>query len=151
MTWQFGDVKTNSHQLFALKNQNSFKNILLDFWVPEPEKTYLLSAIIWLESDYLVSKYRFKLYPFGMITLCFHVTHICHFISVKQHFSVLCSWSILFSSSNFLFLLYFSKYGMLAINNKFWEELIAYFPLIRHGPHRKRKSQKWYTDSKMIS
>jgi hypothetical protein len=23
-------------------------------------------------------------------------------------------------------------------NQKFWEELIAYFPLIRHGPHRKR-------------
>jgi hypothetical protein len=22
------------------------------------------------------------------------------------------------------------------INKKFWEELIAYFPLIRHGPHR---------------
>jgi hypothetical protein len=24
-------------------------------------------------------------------------------------------------------------------NKKFWEELIAYFPLIRHGPHRKRR------------
>jgi hypothetical protein len=24
------------------------------------------------------------------------------------------------------------------INKKFWEELIAYFPLIGHGPHRKR-------------
>jgi hypothetical protein len=23
-------------------------------------------------------------------------------------------------------------------NKKFWEELIAYFPLIRHVPHRKR-------------
>jgi hypothetical protein len=23
-------------------------------------------------------------------------------------------------------------------NKKFWEELITYFPLIRHGPHRKR-------------
>jgi hypothetical protein len=22
-------------------------------------------------------------------------------------------------------------------NKKFWEELIAYFPLIQHGPHRK--------------
>jgi hypothetical protein len=22
-------------------------------------------------------------------------------------------------------------------NKKFWEDLIAYFPLIRHGPHRK--------------
>jgi hypothetical protein len=25
-------------------------------------------------------------------------------------------------------------------NKKFWEELIAYFPLIRHGPHRKRNN-----------
>jgi hypothetical protein len=24
------------------------------------------------------------------------------------------------------------------INKKFWEELIACFPLIRHGPHRKQ-------------
>jgi hypothetical protein len=24
------------------------------------------------------------------------------------------------------------------IKKKFWEEIIAYFPLIRHGPHRKR-------------
>jgi hypothetical protein len=23
------------------------------------------------------------------------------------------------------------------INKKFWEELIAYFPVIQHGPHRK--------------
>jgi hypothetical protein len=23
-------------------------------------------------------------------------------------------------------------------NKRFWEELIAYFPLIRHGPHTKR-------------
>jgi hypothetical protein len=23
--------------------------------------------------------------------------------------------------------------------NKFWEELIAFYPLTRHGPHRKRK------------
>jgi hypothetical protein len=24
-------------------------------------------------------------------------------------------------------------------NKNFWEELIAYLPLVRHGPHRKRK------------
>jgi hypothetical protein len=24
-------------------------------------------------------------------------------------------------------------------NKKFWEDVIAYFPLIGHGPHRKRK------------
>jgi hypothetical protein len=24
-------------------------------------------------------------------------------------------------------------------NKKFWEEPVAYFPLIRHGPHRKQK------------
>jgi hypothetical protein len=29
-------------------------------------------------------------------------------------------------------------------NNKFWEELIAYFSLIRHGPHRKRRVQKLF-------
>jgi hypothetical protein len=29
-------------------------------------------------------------------------------------------------------------------NNTFWEDLIAYFPLIRHGPHRKRSVQKFY-------
>jgi hypothetical protein len=27
------------------------------------------------------------------------------------------------------------------LNKKFWEELIAYFPLIRHAPHRKRRLQ----------
>jgi hypothetical protein len=27
-------------------------------------------------------------------------------------------------------------------NEKFWEEAIAYFPLIQHGEHRKRK-QNW--------
>jgi hypothetical protein len=26
-------------------------------------------------------------------------------------------------------------------NKKFWEELIAYFPLIRHGLHRKRQNE----------
>jgi hypothetical protein len=25
-------------------------------------------------------------------------------------------------------------------SKKFWEELIIYFPLIRHGPHRERKT-----------
>jgi hypothetical protein len=28
--------------------------------------------------------------------------------------------------------------------NKFLEELIAYFPLIQHGPHRKRSVQQFY-------
>jgi hypothetical protein len=27
--------------------------------------------------------------------------------------------------------------GMWGKNKKLWEELVAYFPLIRHGPHRK--------------
>jgi hypothetical protein len=27
-------------------------------------------------------------------------------------------------------------------NKKFWEQLIAYFPLILHGPHRKRRLQQ---------
>jgi hypothetical protein len=29
-------------------------------------------------------------------------------------------------------------------NKKFWEELIAYFPLTRHGPHRKRRVQQFF-------
>jgi hypothetical protein len=29
-------------------------------------------------------------------------------------------------------------------NDKFWEEIIAYFPLIRHGPHRKRLLQQFF-------
>jgi hypothetical protein len=29
-------------------------------------------------------------------------------------------------------------------NNKFWEELIAYFPLKRHGSHRKRHHQQFF-------
>jgi hypothetical protein len=28
------------------------------------------------------------------------------------------------------------------MNKKFWEELIVYFILIRHGPHRKQRLQK---------
>jgi hypothetical protein len=27
---------------------------------------------------------------------------------------------------------------------KFWEELIAYFRLIRHGPHRKQRVQQFF-------
>jgi hypothetical protein len=29
-------------------------------------------------------------------------------------------------------------------NNKFWEELITYFPLIRHWPHRRRRVQQFH-------
>jgi hypothetical protein len=29
-------------------------------------------------------------------------------------------------------------------NKKLWEELIAYFPRIRHGPHRKRRVQDFF-------
>jgi hypothetical protein len=29
-------------------------------------------------------------------------------------------------------------------NKKFWEELIAYFPLLRRGPHRKRRVQQFF-------
>jgi predicted RNA-binding Zn-ribbon protein involved in translation (DUF1610 family) len=40
-------------------------------------------------------------------------------------------------------------------DKKFWEELIAYVPLIRQGPHRKRKNYGEviyrHTDSKVIS
>jgi hypothetical protein len=32
----------------------------------------------------------------------------------------------------------------LRTNRKFWEELIAYFPLIRHGPHRKQFLQLFF-------
>jgi hypothetical protein len=30
------------------------------------------------------------------------------------------------------------------MNKKFWEEQIAYFPLIRHGPHRNRRLQQFF-------
>jgi hypothetical protein len=33
---------------------------------------------------------------------------------------------------------------LLINNKKFWEELTAYFPLIRHGPHRKRRLQQFF-------
>jgi hypothetical protein len=32
-------------------------------------------------------------------------------------------------------------------NKKFWEELIAYFPLTRHGPQRKRSLQNVFIAS----
>jgi hypothetical protein len=35
-------------------------------------------------------------------------------------------------------------YGMWDINKKFWEELIAYFPLIRYRPHRKRRLRQLF-------
>jgi hypothetical protein len=28
---------------------------------------------------------------------------------------------------------------IILVYNKFWEELMAYFPFISHGPHKKRK------------
>jgi hypothetical protein len=34
--------------------------------------------------------------------------------------------------------------NFLLSSKKFWEELIAYFPLIRHGPHRKRRLQQFF-------
>jgi hypothetical protein len=30
------------------------------------------------------------------------------------------------------------------MNKKFWEEQVAYFPLIRHGPHRTRRLQQFF-------
>jgi hypothetical protein len=30
------------------------------------------------------------------------------------------------------------------LNKKLWEKLIAYFPLILHGPHRKRRLQQFF-------
>jgi hypothetical protein len=37
------------------------------------------------------------------------------------------------------------------INQRFWEELIAYFPLIRHGPHRKRLLQQSFVSAEKSS
>jgi hypothetical protein len=37
--------------------------------------------------------------------------------------------------------------GDILLYKKFWEELTAYFPLIRHGPHRKRKILGGHTAS----
>jgi hypothetical protein len=34
------------------------------------------------------------------------------------------------------------------LNKKFWEELITYFPLIRHGPQRKRRLQQFFVVSR---
>jgi hypothetical protein len=36
------------------------------------------------------------------------------------------------------------------LNQKFWKELIVYFPLIRYGQHKKRKIIRSYSDSKVI-
>jgi hypothetical protein len=38
----------------------------------------------------------------------------------------------------------FSENNHLEKNKKLWEELIAYFLLIRHRPHRKRRVQKFF-------
>jgi hypothetical protein len=48
-------------------------------------------------------------------------------------------------------ILYIQLHGEYVQNKKFWEEIIAYFPLIRHGPHRKRNKYVEHTDSKVIS
>jgi hypothetical protein len=34
-------------------------------------------------------------------------------------------------------------------NKKFWKELIAYFPMIRHGPHIKRRLQQFFVGAGM--
>jgi hypothetical protein len=35
-------------------------------------------------------------------------------------------------------------YKNVMINEKFWEGVISYFSLIRHGPHRKRRLQQFF-------
>jgi hypothetical protein len=42
-----------------------------------------------------------------------------------------------------LFTRFQSRSLILKQNKKFWEELMAYFPLIQHGPHRKRHLQQF--------
>jgi hypothetical protein len=37
-----------------------------------------------------------------------------------------------------------NKYIVERRNKKFWEELIAYFPLKRHGPHRMRRPKQFF-------
>jgi hypothetical protein len=39
-----------------------------------------------------------------------------------------------------------SPFNLLSLfwNKKFWEEIIAYFPFIRHGPHTKRRVQQFF-------
>jgi hypothetical protein len=39
---------------------------------------------------------------------------------------------------------YSSAFSQNTINKKFWETLIVRFPLIRHGPHRKRRVQEFF-------
>jgi hypothetical protein len=43
-----------------------------------------------------------------------------------------------------MFMVYVSFKDVSYYNNKkFWEELIAYFPLVGHRPHRKRRVQQF--------
>jgi hypothetical protein len=50
------------------------------------------------------------------------------------------NWAEVFflSEFNHLFHRHTSKWSI-DLNRRFWDEIIAYFPLIRHGPRRKRK------------
>jgi hypothetical protein len=34
--------------------------------------------------------------------------------------------------------------AFLTLSKKIWEEVITYFPLVRHGPHRSRRVKKSY-------
>jgi hypothetical protein len=46
---------------------------------------------------------------------------------------------------------YSCSHAYFSLNKKFWEELIAYFPLIRHGPHRKRRLQQLFVAAETCS
>jgi hypothetical protein len=44
----------------------------------------------------------------------------------------------------FMFFPQFERQRFTPIKRKFWEEIIAYFPLIPYRPHRKRRLQKFF-------
>jgi hypothetical protein len=53
------------------------------------------------------------------------------------------SYFLSFVHSFQVFLVLFSSFPLFW-NNKLWDELIAYFLLIQHGPHRKRRLQQFF-------
>jgi hypothetical protein len=59
-------------------------------------------------------------------------------ICVENHFSYKLPWS-------FSTLLYISDRSRASKKQEFWEELIAYFPLIRHESHRRRRVQELFS------
>jgi hypothetical protein len=65
---------------------------------------------------------------------------ICPYIN---NLCVVGHWSTIHGSQSMCFWISLREANIF-INNKFWEELIACFPLIRRGPYRKRRVQQLF-------